>query len=47
MLIGVVALVVLIAVGAVAFLAGKTKPAAATNAGNVAVSAEIAPRLAP
>ena len=36
MLIGVAALVVLIAVGAVAFLAGKTKPAAATNAGNVA-----------
>ena len=35
MLIGVAALVVLIVVGAVAFLAGKTKPSAATNAGNV------------
>ena len=36
LLIGVAALVVLIVVGAVVFLAGKTKPTAATNAGNVA-----------
>src|SRR5579872_4977173 len=36
MLIGVAALVVLIVIGAVVFLAGKTKPTAATNAGNVA-----------
>ena len=35
MLIGVAAVVVLIAVGAVAFLVGKGKPATATNAGNV------------
>jgi hypothetical protein len=35
-LIAVVAVVVLAAVGTVAFLAGKTKPTTATNAGNVA-----------
>ena len=36
MLIAVVAVVVLAAVGAVAFLAGKGKPTTAANAGNVA-----------